>query len=202
MDRAHRQNFSDAFPALAPTLPSSVSWRRRSFRSATLSKRARQSEGKTRNHGTSAPSPSHLRSSALAARCRGLSRCFGLDGRRIALAGADVVSQPHANGAAAALAPRRASRVSARCRYRRGRSVLYRGRPSDAAGAGRVSPTSAPCRRRDKAHRRSWSEAGTYNLKAIADPVGSPCAELMVDKPEVCVFCARQQIVPMTTRTW
>jgi len=27
---------------------------------------------------------------------------------------------------------------SARCRYRRGRSVLYRGRPSDAAGAGRV----------------------------------------------------------------
>jgi hypothetical protein len=25
---------------------------------------------------------------------------------------------------------------------------------------------------------------------------------LMVDKPEVCVFCARQQIVPMTTRTW
>jgi hypothetical protein len=25
----------------------------------------------------------------------------------------------------------------------------------------------------------------TYNLKAIADPVGSPCAELMVDKPEV-----------------
>ena len=42
----------------------------------------------------------------------------------------------------------------------------------------------------------------TYNLKAIADPVGSPCAELMVDKPEVCVFRARQQIVPMTTRTW
>lgn len=42
----------------------------------------------------------------------------------------------------------------------------------------------------------------TYNLKAIADPVGSPRAELMVDKPEVCVFCARQQIVPMTTRTW
>jgi hypothetical protein len=62
------------------------------------------------DHGTGAPSPSHLRSSALAARCRGLSRCFGLDGRRIALAGADVVSQPHANGAAAALAPRRASR--------------------------------------------------------------------------------------------
>ena len=42
----------------------------------------------------------------------------------------------------------------------------------------------------------------TYNLKDIADPVGSPCAELMVDKPEVCVFCARQQIVPVTTRTW
>jgi len=46
MDRAHRQNFSDAFPALAPTLPSSVSWRRRSFRSAMPSKRARQSEDK------------------------------------------------------------------------------------------------------------------------------------------------------------
>ena len=28
----------------------------------------------------------------------------------------------------------------------------------------------------------------TNNLKAIANPVGSPCAELMVDKPEVCVF--------------
>jgi hypothetical protein len=28
----------------------------------------------------------------------------------------------------------------------------------------------------------------TYDLKAIAHPVGSPCAELMVDKPELCVF--------------
>src|SRR5690349_23246827 len=36
----------------------------------------------------------------------------------------------------------------------------------------------------------------------VNSPVGSPRAELMVDKPEVCVFCARQQIVPMTTRTW
>ena len=28
----------------------------------------------------------------------------------------------------------------------------------------------------------------TYNLRAIADPIGSPCAELMVDKPELSVF--------------
>ena len=42
----------------------------------------------------------------------------------------------------------------------------------------------------------------TYNLKAIADPVGSPCAELMVDKHKVCVFFRSTPIVPMTTRMW
>jgi hypothetical protein len=27
-------------------------------------------------------------------------------------------------------------------------------------------------------------------------------SRMMVDKPEVCVFCAGQQIVPMTISTW
>ena len=41
-------------------------------------------------------------------------------------------------------APRaEAARLPARPRHRRGRSVLYRGRPRDAAGAGRIAPYSA-----------------------------------------------------------
>src|SRR6516162_2139964 len=45
--------------------------------------------------------------------------------------------------------------------------------------------------------RNRWFESIFLQRRVRCEPVG-----VMADKPEVCVFCARQQIVSMTTTTW